>query len=381
MEMIKYSTVFFSVNEVDNSRNFNSFNISNTINSLNSQKSEYFTLSNVTVPSSLIKLVFSYLSKPDQFNVYLTNKNLGQLLPDYTRLRYNNINYNKCFSYNMNPSASNLLELSDGKISCWTLKRIELLELFNNKLNFVKCVSYDGEDTKVYPTHHNGNIIYTTAMGFCFVICDKDFKIIEKFEESDYICSICNMNDLTFILGFWSGTIKIYSRNRTSTKYKVIKEYKHQLAGIRSLLYLPEHNYILSGASDKSINVFTRGKSIQRYTDHNHIVHSLILINEETFASSSSDGVIKFWSIKEEINCIKTIKAHIGKDDFIRLFNLGKDLMVSKSLNEIKIWDLKNFECLKTYREDSGIYDMIITKNNYFITATKDKKINVWKLS
>jgi hypothetical protein len=56
--------------------------------------------------------------------------------------------------------------------------------------------------------------------------------------------------------------------------------------------------------------------------------------------------------------------------------------MVSHSyINEFKIWDVKNYERLKTYKEDSNtIRRIIITADNNIITLTNNYKINVWKI-
>jgi hypothetical protein len=49
-------------------------------------------------------------------------------------------------------------------------------------------------------------------------------------------------------------------------------------------------------------------------------------------------------------------------------------------IDEFKIWDLRNYECLITYKEETGIYGLIVTENNKIITATKDKKVSLWQL-
>jgi hypothetical protein len=51
----------------------------------------------------------------------------------------------------------------------------------------------------------------------------------------------------------------------------------------------------------------------------------------------------------------KTIKAHEESIYDIYLYLLGNELMLTKSDNVFKIWDVKNYECLKTYKEDSVI--------------------------
>jgi WD40 repeat protein len=74
---------------------------------------------------------------------------------------------------------------------------------------------------------------------------------------------------------------------------------------ISSIRILPKQYYLLSDSRDNTINVvnLSEGKSIKRLTAHYGTITSLISLNYETFASSSK-GIIKIWSIKEDIQCM-----------------------------------------------------------------------------
>jgi WD40 repeat protein len=200
---------------------------------------------------------------------------------------------------------------------------------------------------------------------------------------------LCNISDLSFAVGFSEGTIKIYSKN--NKKYQS-KDYKIHIGTVKSLLYLPQQNLLLSGSDDKTINIFSLSeeKSIKRLIAQKNWVTSLILLNDETFASGSN-GFIKIWSIKEKTRIeisflfINIIKASEYPDD-IYLNILGNDFIVSKSYGaEFKIWDVKNYECIKTVtgKDDSSLVELIVTKNKNtnIITVTKNNKINLWKIS
>jgi WD40 repeat protein len=126
---------------------------------------------------------------------------------------------------------------------------------------------------------------------------------------------------------------------------------------------------------------------IKKLTGHSNSVFSLISLNDETIASGSR-GEIKIWSIKADTNieCIKTIKAHENengnknRNNFVFLQKFGNDFMVSKSKDEFIIWDVKNYNYLKTYKEDSFIQRLIVTGDNKIITATKENFVNVWHI-
>jgi hypothetical protein len=60
---------------------------------------------------------------------------------------------------------------------------------------------------------------------------------------------------------------------------------------------------------------------------------------------------------------------------------LGSEYIVSRAEqgDEFKIWDLKNYECMQTYREDSDIKRLIVMKDNSVITQTVIKTESVNK--
>lgn len=210
-------------------------------------------------------------------------------------------------------------------------------------------------------------------------IFDKNFSLIENLKQSHYIFSLCNITDFSFAIGLQKGHIKIYTKNSSNKKYE-IKEFKHHTREVNCLLYLPKKNYLISGSYDKTINILSLSEDnvIKRLYDHNILISSLIYLNEECFASSSFKE-IKIWSIKSQIECIKTIQAHENSQSCIYLYPFGQGFMVSHSYGDkFMVWDTNNHECIKTFKEDSNICDMIVTKNKKIITITYNK-INIWQ--
>lgn len=358
---------------------------------------------------NLKKIIFSYLEVIDQKKIYWLNKKLRPLLPD-SPVAINILKLNKTCSYKFDSTIYGLLELQDLQgetLKCWITNGIRLLK-FNRyslgKKSFLNTLkSYF--KSNVSPTHlelirsvpmqtegwtysiqqENGNMIFGS---YIFLrIFDKNFKLIENFEESNNIYALCNISDLTFAVALVDGIIKIYSKNLHTQKYEV-KEYKFHSFRIWSLIYLPKFDYLLSGSYDLTIHVFSlsQEKSIARLRGHSRGVYSLIALTEDMFASGSYSE-IKIWSIEEDasIECIYTIITHENLD-CISLHLLGSNYMISSACNEFKIWSVKNWddletlECLKTYNEDSNIKKLIVTKNGNIITSTSDKKVNVWQL-
>jgi WD40 repeat protein len=286
-------------------------------------------------------------------------------------------NFNKCSSYQFDGDFMGILELKDGTISCFTKAGINLLKLNGDTFKLIKTFPLISKIWAFPKQLRNENIIYVNCSEE-FTICDKDFNLIETLKESNEIWSLCNISEVSFAVGLANGSIKIYSKNSHTQKYERTKEYKPHSRTVYALLYLPKQNYLVSGSIDETIKVLSlpEGNLIQTLTGHSGEVTSIIFINDETFASGSF-GEIKIWSIKENIQCIKTRNSE--KKHYVYLRLLGNDFIVSRCLNEFKIWDVENYECVKTFEEEKPIKGMTVTGDNSIITGLDNKKVNLWK--
>jgi hypothetical protein len=362
----------------------------------------------------LIKQNGNLSHKPSEIN---NQPRESRELPNKKYLTIDVKNFKKCISFKFDEELNEIFELSDGQISCWFREGVKLLKLNNNSLELSRSFFMKTEFFSRNPIkHENGNFIFRNCWNN-LKICDKDFKEIQTLKESFRVGKLWYISEdsFAFLTPITLGCIrriKIYSKNSNTGKYES-KVLDYVQYGISSLLYLPKQNYLLSG-SIKTIDVLclSKNKLIKTLTVHIDEIYSLILLNDETFASSS-DQEFKIWSIKEDTSfeCINTIKFHkknakcddfqlLGNHEereclylgdqskidesenqgFIYLQPLGNDFFISYSEYEFKIWDKKNYECLKTYREDSGIALLIVTKNNNIVTSTYDKKVNVWQI-
>lgn len=341
-------------------------------NSLNSVSTSNFPLLNF----NLKKIILSFLDRKDQRTLYWLNKKLRPLLPSPVS-SINIETLSKFSSFNLNCDFRGILEVNDGFILCWTTEGIKYLKINGNSLQFSQSLALE---TKWYISAiqlENGNIIYIN--GRQITICDRNFELIEQFKESQYVWPLCKISELSFAVGLSKGEMKIFFKNcYKSTKYQV-EVYKFHTDQIKSIIYLPKHNYLLSGSSDTTINIFDLSNEYnKKLTSHTNSVSSLLSINEETFASASFDGEIKIWRIQKEFECIRTIYSSTT-GDYVYLYLLGDDFVVSKSLHEFQIWDSKNFEIIKTCKEDSWILRIIVTKHKEIITATNENKVSIWK--
>ncbi len=70
----------------------------------------------------------------------------------------------------------------------------------------------------------------------------------------------------------------------------------------------------------------------------------------EWLISGDTGGSIKVWSLKN-FECIKVLESHTSK--ILLLKSLDNNQLISCSRNNvIKIWDLNFFDCVKTFHVD-----------------------------
>jgi hypothetical protein len=351
---------------------------------------------------NLKKIIFSFLNPSDQRTIYWMNKKLRALLPD-SPLRINIASLKKSFSYQFDESITGILELSNDTIPCFTTDGIKLLKFNRNSpkkssrfkilsyfkslfatppLKLIKKIPIESDYLTFPLQQENENIIFRNGLKE-IIISDKDFNIIQRLEESIDIFSFCNLCELSFAVGLGDGVIKIYSRNSDTNKYEMTKEYKPHSTKVCTLLYLPKKDYLLSASYDKTIHVLnlSDGRTIKRLVSHAYGVTSFLQLNDETFATGNLRGKIKIWSIKSDIEYVTTIMAHNSFGNYLHLNLLGNEFMISRKGDEFKIWDLKNYESMNFYKEDSDIIKLIVTENYDIVTATKNNQVNVWKVS
>lgn len=327
---------------------------------------------------NLRKIIFSFLNLNAQRKIYWLNKKLRPLLPD-SPFKINITFLKKTYTYNFEGNLWGFLETEESSLICFTTQAIKLVKFGRENIDITTNLPLNSGYHYLSPVmQENGNIIVAT--GHDLLIADKNFSLIQFFVQTYWIIILAKLSENSFAIGNEDGTIKIYKLNSSTQKYEE-KEYNYHSQVVVSILYLPKQNYLLSSSWDKTIKVLDlyKEKQITILFDHDCTVSSLISLNDKTFASSSK-GVIKIWSIEKKIKCIKTIITDVKNNTSLK--NLGEDLMVSIADYEFKIWDLKNYECIKTYTEDSdsSIYDLMITKNHKFIITRTNNEVNVWQI-
>lgn len=131
---------------------------------------------------------------------------------------------------------------------------------------------------------------------------------------------------------------------------------------------------IVFGQADGCLEIYSEEVLFQAANRHYQKVTCLTVLNEEKFASGSSDKTIKTWD-KRLGECLMTLSGHNLPLVNVLLLEDGETL-VSLDLEEMKIWDSGKGECIKTVRLQTYSKNLTRLSNNLF--ALEGKGYKVW---
>lgn len=199
-------------------------------------------------------------------------------------------------------------------------------------------------------------------------------------EHEEYILSLC-------LLGNWGlascgkdGKIIVYDLKNFENIFVINNSYDaedkkhkaHQICGVHSICGLKNGN-LASADCDGVVKIWEipqalksrKSKLLQVLKGHESEVYKVIELEDEKLCSSSYDRTIKIWDEKN-YECIKTLKT--PEDTVISLLQMN-DYLVSAGISgyrSLRLWNLKNWKC-KYIREVYCCYDAL--------TKTKDNKL------
>lgn len=267
------------------------------------------------------------------------------------------------------------------------LNRKEPLKITKGITAEVSCVLFS-EDL---------SIIVSACSKSIRVSSSSDGKKIKNFEDTFEITSLAISQDKTVIAsGSEENAIKIWNNTMegSSTKYE-LKLTGHQ-GYISSLVFSttsfssknnnPNQPFLLlSGSNDKKIILWdlSEAKIFKKFEGHTDCINSIIFskIKQETFLSTSKDGLIKLWDINNKEQLIRNYRGHEGSVNRA-CFSISEKVILSCGDDKtVKLWEKETGNILKTLEgHDYPVkFVTFCYETDSIVSFADDGKIKYWK--
>jgi WD40 repeat protein len=249
--------------------------------------------------------------------------------------------------------------------------------IFDSCLNLL-CTIYGAhfQTIKRIRSLYNGSLIGSCATDFSVKIWNisnlTSFAIQTYTGHTDTVNDITSLNDLkTMSVASASddGTIQIWS---IITGLKLNEIRITNGPRFYCLLLIQKLSLLASGDSSNQIRLFNINDNFtlnKTLLGHTKPVTDLVLIDENTLASSSQDTTIILWDL---IGLIK-ITTLIGHLDWVNGLSLIStyNLLVSRSYdNYLRIWDVKNQILLKNISTSSSAVTASLNDEPYVFSGS-----------
>ena len=245
----------------------------------------------------------------------------------------------------------------------------------NNKV-FVGIPIVRDTKTQITELVVNGNLIITGSRDGNISIFDtitEECKILSG--HTDSISSICVKDNLIIssVKGYTDNTIRIWDINTN----KCIRKIKCNHSINKLITY---NNFIVSFAGGtKKIRIWdiNDGRIIQDFDDDNRYVFNIVFPINNLLITGMDNNTIKIWDINNW-NCIKTLSG--PKTRITALFATNNKI-ISGSHGKIHIWDMNTWKCINTLDTQYEVINTICMINNILITASSDMgAIQFWNI-
>lgn len=312
----------------------------------------------------------------------------------------NNINREKSShnsavrSLQINPQKKQFISASDdGTIKLWDINTLDVIATIHNNGGSIKSVSYSNDYTYIVAGINNQIKVWELTNGT--FEDNQEPMIIYKKAHNSSIKSVIFSPDNNYIISTSDDqTIKIWkiNNNKILSKNKTLS--KHTEC-VRSARYSKSGKLAVSASEDNSVRIWDTSDwtCIYRLPDHTkHVNFAQFSPDENFIATASDDKTIKIWKIEKdkndniiEINNIDTLEGHNNEVNTVEYDSTGKYLISTSSDCTIKIWDSSTGECLETLQEhDYGVRAALFYEQENtikgIISASDDTKIRIWKI-
>ena len=264
-----------------------------------------------------------------------------------------------------------------------------------------KIITCSGDNTIIIRNFENSKILYTlnehknwiddllVLQDGRLISCSKDQMIkiwnikTGKCEQNleahkDRVYSMLELSDSILIsasddksLAFWD------LKNKSNPLAPMTKISNDNIKYPYHMTLINTNHIAISTNKDISIYMFDDTKSniinIKTLSGHKDYIrhHQLVKSPSNLLLSSSNDSEIRLWNTKIG-DCIRTYKGHTG--------NIGVILMISDRIfmsasKDIKFWHIDQTECLTTIKNDHSVYSLLKVSPNTILCCGESEKI------
>jgi len=153
-------------------------------------------------------------------------------------------------------------------------------------------------------------------------------------------------------------------------------------AGITSIAFSPDDQWIAGGSEDSTIRVWElgTGKEFHTLTGHSEFIRSIAISPDGTLLASASGEIIKLW----ELSTGQEIRTLSGHSELIQRITFSPDgQMLASGGNDktIKLWNPETGEEIRTLSGTNLIDAVSFSPDGQMlVSCDRDHKIKLWNL-
>jgi hypothetical protein len=260
---------------------------------------------------------------------------------------------------------------------------INVINSFYNP-NYEKISSIEFNDNISALLQIDDNLILGTSFKNLFlfeITSDYSFKLIKNISYKKNLLNPPALLLLDDNIVYGGDKLEIYYLNLNIVEEIHLNEQLNE-KHISSLCRISEKSFA-AGFSNGCIKIFTKNTSNQKFseeiclTSHINEVTSLLCLENKNILLSGSLGEIKIWNLSQQTTLMQTL---IGHKSFVNSLISLNDEMFASSCRDIKIWSIKdNFNCVKTINAHwDTLNSLKLLNSNYIITPSSDGKFKIW---
>jgi WD40 repeat protein len=274
-------------------------------------------------------------------------------------------------SLDFSPDGNYLLSGSwDGSIKLWDINSLKLLRtIHNNNTNINSAIfsangqyilsGSDDDATKLWDTA-NGNLILEMEDGY-----------------GDITSVACSTDGKYALSGSYDKTVKLWDLETG----QLLRSFKGHEGNVNSVAFTNDGLYAVSASNDKTIKLWdiNSGQNIRSFKGHKSEVNSVICTPDSRYLiTASEEGKIIIWNIS---NGKKTLILNESADCLA--VSEDSNYLLSGTGNDLKYWDLKTGELLKSLKgHSSPVKSVAFSPDGLLgVSGSMDKSIKIWNLS